>query len=82
MSRSLFLRNVAALLTAAPLILSGCASSVKTAHQDVPKEVIAGSAENAGFWRKFTTWLPTVPRKNLPEQKIQNPGKLHLAYDN
>jgi tetratricopeptide (TPR) repeat protein len=51
-----------------------------TGSNQAPAEVIAGSAENTGFWNRAKLWIPKVPMGITAEQQVKDPGKLHLAY--
>lgn len=80
MSRQYFLQFGLGVIASATLTLAGCGSSMNTASNDAPAEVVAGSAQNAGFWNRAKSWIPKAPTSAAAEAKVKDPGKLHLAY--
>jgi tetratricopeptide (TPR) repeat protein len=87
-SRQYFLQFGLGVIVSATLTLAGCASSTNMASNAVPgltsrqapEEVLAGSAQNVGFWNRAKSWMPKAPTGMAAEKPVQNPGKLHLAY--
>ena len=53
---------------------------MNTASNDAPAAVVAGSAQNAGFWNRAKSWIPKTPTGAVADTRAKDPGKLHLAY--
>jgi Flp pilus assembly protein TadD len=77
-SRHLLLHVACGLLASAAF--AGCATSMRTAADDAPPEVLAEASANKGWWNRTKSWMPKPPAAVAQEQEVQNPGKLYLSY--